>query len=1784
MITLDAAQTHALATAAREAIEVHGPSGTGKSVLANVLAARESEAGRSCLLIGSSPVLNTPIAVRTLSYLHPALQDRAQLTEASNVSGQPIPPVTSTDLVEVRAKADPDAARTAVRILRRTRELAQKHRLGADEIEMSLATAQALRSEMRVLAALAVQDGLRLADQLWTGNGRAGRTFIDVREVLTGKSTEVPADENALAMIRADETEFEVALVQILNAHSLKDDERLLSEGIATLRRPRSRGKTIAESHQHASWMAGVLNDANRLVRSHGSLRAALAADPESSGAKAIEFFMRMKSEQDASAALRAFDSALRDYQYDCVVLERFLQQHGARSLDGIAPPQTASSDAREANPGSSIQKIREARQAARELPGLLVRIKSALPPATSASFFTAPIEEAASVLENGAPDDERSRASNEVRQLRALFAETGFGDPLSVSADFEASIERAQKTVLLQPARSEYGPEVLDLLLDLTTHAEWPAPAAWPASLARARSREELSGMAASARSFDTVVVDDCGEYATELLDAFAASGARVHRIGVKDQARAISLETPHRSLASGIAHLATGTDRRWIGAPNSLGLVVRTAPNLTATEIASAAKRLVARLQAERCSVALASAGEVADVIVAALDELQDTDLQRVASLAGSGVIVICRVDRRAPASFPSSTPSADIDTAVALGWKISRTAADGTVLEKDGRFVILVQEAGAIAAQDDTVAERVARAETQGWHPMVAWRQSPRDRTTLAEKLNGSAVLIDNRFRNMAEQFDLLSPQAATEAASPVQAPNAAPVTSHPVVSPASDLEVATPSTPVAIAKPIASGVQESSVRIPEYQATDPAANKSELSADRQPSTQQGIPSAEVIKLNIRPTVSSHPTTPTFGENSVVRQVAPTSTIAASEPKSANAVPRAESGAGTKFRAVPAILEKCLVGSASIPVPHIVNVLVSTALQSRSIGPICILLPSTESVAQLVAILSSIQCLAADYPDNKKHFAERYLRPGSSVRILPDGNVYVAGDKTSVHGVEGVYMGYTDKETLDGDGKRVVPVDELLRFEPTSRQLPKSRSSIKHGPARPTAIDEIAEVRTFGNTGLYRNRVVLVGSRAEFERMLARTTLAPSSRAQAVPTSALAEDFAWGTFDENGRPFVLSPEGASGCPLVAIARNLSELEKASLDPSVEAGSQIILTDRLELVLNNLDFAGRLGERQRLIVFADAKRRSDAVQLRKQGWKVWEPRSWELLPAARTFAEPAKTDVPGVDVSLHSAFAEQRPNIGYLEKSAPHLAEAFRRWKEIDAHLNEESCVDDPTMQSALEQVRGLFFDAATWLSIPKGDRAAEYYAAVRHLRDAETYVGRYANREAVSALRSFTDAIERFASPSSATGITPKGDALLQLAKNIVQYPALKQVLVTGSRQSREEADAFLGTNGIDLQCKIASELTDASESPRAFSLLRRDMFDKFVDPWPSKSILLTGYEFEIEIYKKRLIWRESQKRRLEINPSLREDLTALPTAAFGVPPAETSSLRMADAPPADPDPASFGSPDSWPNAHGTRAIDITVDGDEETEQSHIVRFVGRSWMPMAADYRPLCIMQAGNEGRKSGVEHIDLADLRPGMRIIVREEGEKDVIKAIAQELCGDEKYDRLWQRASLWRDALKSGGSDPNHIARILQEGGVRRHVVTLRSWLTNKSRIGPRSDEDVFAIAKAFPLAGKTSADWQACCAAISELRGLHLSAGMKLTDHLVSRCGKMLFEPTETETAVEFELGAVWILEVAEVEAATRECPVGIVNRLQWLNASWHARMFGERVKVRVA
>src|SRR3984893_14776290 len=188
----------------------------------------------------------------------------------------------------------------------------------------------------------------------------------------------------------------------------------------------------------------------------------------------------------------------------------------------------------------------------------------------------------------------------------------------------------------------------------------------------------------------------------------------------------------------------------------------------------------------------------------------------------------------------------------------------------------------------------------------------------------------------------------------------------------------------------------------------------------------------------------------------------------------------------------------------GEAQIEaLPHLLLVLVSTALTSRMSAPICIILPSIEGIAQVLSVLVSVECLAAGWEEAYRNFVDRQLKPGTRVRSLPDGYVYQVAGKRTYIGTELLTLNYIDKANAAAKGSISIPIRLALRYEPTLRRRPIALADSRINPPRTTLVDELAGVMTYGNTALIHNRVILIGPQAEFERVLKDTRLRPASK---------------------------------------------------------------------------------------------------------------------------------------------------------------------------------------------------------------------------------------------------------------------------------------------------------------------------------------------------------------------------------------------------------------------------------------------------------------------------------------------------------------------------------------------------------------------------------------------------------------------------------------------------------------------------------------------------------
>ena len=746
--TLSRAQDLAFRLSQTQNVAVSGGFGSGKTFLANAIALYTVQAGASCLLVGPDRYLDIPASFQTPDGCHSILLERAKQASI-------IPTTILPDPIEARARVTPRRLRSAKAILHRAKKLLEAHALTPAEIEQSVVFGRPLSAEAADLVTVICQDGERIADALWSGNKRAGRSLRDVLDVVSNARAEIPPDEAAVALILADDEEFDEHLASLSARADRPVEERELAAAIASLVNPPPSDKTLIEVYRHLGWMSRALREATELAQRHDSLDAALAKHQNAPGARIIQVFVRTRPEQLASEAISTFEAARLRYDEDAARLEPYLRRHGLRTLKSVSG-QNASGSTTLIPPAKFAQEIRQSRHATRRLPDLLASLRAMLPQPLVDEITEGPIEEAHARLCEFRASDPRTFAATELRELRSLFAETGFGDVLSLPP----LPESPAPTALVRTLPPRYSPEFLDLLLEIDAESDSSHVYEcfrWPQSLERARTSEELASLTMIGKRFDVVVTDDADRFNLDLLERLASS--RLHRLGVAASSANISLEEGSRTGKS----ISVQLERA-----DGVGLVYVEAPELEADGLAAVAARLAEHLQHVGFDAVVAphEGADTPALLIASADIAEEKQVRRLLDFALDGVVVLCRSWH--PVSDVVAPLSADARAALHLGWRVRKTFADGLLLEKDGRVAALVNEPQGELLTDEVIIDLIRRMETRGWSPIVCWRDAPRDPAELGRLLQGRSTALDKNaaVAKVVRQFVLSPPRPVPE----------------------------------------------------------------------------------------------------------------------------------------------------------------------------------------------------------------------------------------------------------------------------------------------------------------------------------------------------------------------------------------------------------------------------------------------------------------------------------------------------------------------------------------------------------------------------------------------------------------------------------------------------------------------------------------------------------------------------------------------------------------------------------------------------------------------------------------------------------------------------------------------------------------------------------------------------------------------------------------------------------------------------------------------------------
>src|SRR5581483_3534925 len=130
-----------------------------------------------------------------------------------------------------------------------------------------------------------------------------------------------------------------------------------------------------------------------------------------------------------------------------------------------------------------------------------------------------------------------------------------------------------------------------------------------------------------------------------------------------------------------------------------------------------------------------------------------------------------------------------------------------------------------------------------------------------------------------------------------------------------------------------------------------------------------------------------------------------------------------------------------------------PHLLRLLVSTVLATEERAPICLVLPSVERVASVVAIVAALECLAFDLPETRKKFLAS-LQAGQRVRLYPTGEVFEIGGVTD--GMLRLHL--ADAKSRRSNASWLMPLERAFRFEPTLRRIPLGTARAPFGSLPP------------------------------------------------------------------------------------------------------------------------------------------------------------------------------------------------------------------------------------------------------------------------------------------------------------------------------------------------------------------------------------------------------------------------------------------------------------------------------------------------------------------------------------------------------------------------------------------------------------------------------------------------------------------------------------------------------------------------------------------------------
>lgn len=814
--------------------------------------------------------------------------------------------------------------------------------------------------------------------------------------------------------------------------------------------------------------------------------------------------------------------------------------------------------------------------------------------------------------------------------------------------------------------------------------------------------------------------------------------------------------------------------------------------------------------------------------------------------------------------------------------------------------------------------------------------------------------------------------------------------------------------------------------------------------------------------------------------------------------------------------------------------VPLPYIVRLLVAAFLNKN--GSDCVfVIPQAEVMACLAALFSALSNTKHSFSECREEFAKNGLEHGQKVRLIPNNTIYK-------------YAGY-----LEGGGKKFfrlnllggkkgcvsLPLEEILRLFPTSRTTPMGRGNDTHDIPKPSDLDKVIGINSYGNYSLFKNRIILHSSKGKMDTFLEMWSMHRRDKEGNI-TASLKDmrDFPWGWINREGNLQSFNRYQVCGEPVIAFSSRLSPIDEYC--EGQEEDSRTVITFNKTAVLENAYETQNLCERQKLFLLTEEIDAAEANELKELGFSIWQLSREEIFTGIwnDNDLEEAKNFLPLR--MMYGAAGGDKSTIK-VHKVESSLLERIEHCIIETAKNIPDSEINDLTVQP----LKRIYWRSLELMGSPEKkyqDWLLEQVLSVENvLRQQSSFIG----TENIEKLKSImADIMDDFL-PSIITHSQSKFEEI----QNVVHACTGHKVLLLCRHAEALKALKDRLYNSPDLTFLTYDETSVAKNVYDVAIMVGwpgKHLFSKLFNSGVTDKIQAVLYQNEISALNSYFKQKTKAEEAVRLTPEQKAEIIGCPSELFN----ESQHEKTAETDQSKPEQAGLEDIDAKEKTAifnvdwSTRPKLPSVSGQqrEQTIDAVYVSFNNDRCAYLTQNHRLPVIDPRTHQYKNKTVEELAAGDI-----VVFRQGGDREIIREIAEKLY-PESYEKLAVQAAEWKHWLNALGSNVSDIWLKLSEHGLQRSFMAINNWVKNEDLIGPQNLKDILVIAETTGREENIEKAQQVANA-VRELRGIHVEAGFKLTKLLMSRLSKELNEDNYDHESLDTSLADVELMTVEEVD-----------------------------------